>query len=83
MIVYDYDSGEGSFSMLQYGLAAGTQYYLKFRGFANNSASARLVVAGLPDMIVMNIASSPASPVQGNAVTFSATIKNQGTAATV
>ena len=40
------------------------------------------VGAGQPDLIVTAISWSPASPVAGNAVTFSATIKNQGTAAT-
>ncbi|MFC5531408.1 CARDB domain-containing protein [Cohnella yongneupensis] len=34
--------------------------------------------AGGPDLIVTNISWSPASPVTGNEVTFSATIKNQG-----
>lgn len=35
-----------------------------------------------PDLIVTGITFNPATPVVGNAVTFSATIKNQGTAAT-
>ncbi len=37
---------------------------------------------GQPDLIVTDIAWNPANPAPGNAVTFSATIKNQGTAAT-
>ena len=37
---------------------------------------------GSPDLIVTDIGWSPANPVTGNAVTFNATIKNQGTAAT-
>ncbi len=35
-----------------------------------------------PDLIVTDIAWNPANPAVGNAVTFSATIKNQGTGAT-
>jgi subtilase family serine protease len=38
--------------------------------------------SGQPDLIVTAISWSPASPAQGNAVTFSATIKNQGAGAT-
>ena len=37
---------------------------------------------GTPDLIVTDITWNPASPSKGNAVTFSATIKNQGTGAT-
>lgn len=37
---------------------------------------------GTPDLIVTDISWNPASPAAGNAVTFSATIKNQGTGAT-
>ena len=36
----------------------------------------------LPDLIVTNISMSPANPASGQAVTFTATTKNQGTAAT-
>lgn len=39
-------------------------------------------ILGQPDLIVTDISCSPANPVEGDAVTFSATIKNQGTAAT-
>jgi subtilase family serine protease len=50
---------------------------------SNNTLTAPLTVgAGQPDLIVTAISWSPASPLTGNAVTFSATIKNQGTAAT-
>lgn len=38
--------------------------------------------APTPDLVVTDITWSPASPATGNAVTFSATVKNQGTAAT-
>ena len=48
----------------------------------NTLTSSMTVGAGQPDLIVTAISWSPASPVAGNAVTFSATIKNQGTAAT-
>lgn len=37
---------------------------------------------GTPDLIVTDITSSPASPLTGNATTFSAVVKNQGTGAT-
>ena len=36
----------------------------------------------LPDLIITSISMSPANPTSGQAVTFTATIKNQGTAAT-
>ncbi len=36
----------------------------------------------LPDLVITNISISPASPLSGQAVTFTATVKNQGTAAT-
>jgi len=50
---------------------------------SNNTLSSSMTVgSGLPDLIVTGISWSPSSPVAGNAVTFSATIKNQGTAAT-
>ncbi len=51
----------------------------------NNQYSTGLTVGGsggLPDLIVTGITQSPASPVAGNEVTFSCTVKNQGTAAT-
>lgn len=38
--------------------------------------------APLPDLIVTAVSMNPAAPVSGQAVTFSATIKNQGAAAT-
>jgi len=38
--------------------------------------------SGLPDLVVTDISWSPANPVAGNEVIFSATIKNQGTGAT-
>ncbi len=53
---------------------------------SNNSYSTTLSVSGggggTPDLIVTGITYSPASPVTGNAVTFSAIVKNQGTGAT-
>ncbi|MGH6840951.1 MAG: CARDB domain-containing protein, partial [Methylocella sp.] len=36
----------------------------------------------LPDLIITSISMSPAKPTSGQAVTFNATVKNQGTAAT-
>lgn len=46
-------------------------------GFTYNA-----VAQNLPDLIVTSIGRSPASATVGNTVTFSATVKNQGTAAT-
>ncbi|MDB5184237.1 MAG: Serine protease, subtilase family [Candidatus Saccharibacteria bacterium] len=40
------------------------------------------VTGGKVDLIVTNLTWSPASPLTGNAITFTATVKNQGTAAT-
>ncbi len=51
----------------------------------NNSYNESLTVSsgsGTPDLVVTDVAWSPASPQTGNEVTFSAVIKNQGTAAT-
>jgi subtilase family serine protease len=49
----------------------------------NNQYNASITVAaGKPDLIVTDISMSPASPVSGDAVVLTATIKNQGTAAT-
>ncbi len=39
-------------------------------------------VAGLPDLVVDSVSMSPASPVAGQAVSFSAVVRNAGTAAT-
>lgn len=51
---------------------------------ANNSSSKGLtVLAGpTPDLVVTDISWNPANPAPGNAVTFSATIKNRGSGAT-
>jgi subtilase family serine protease len=52
---------------------------------SNNSYSENLTIGGgggTPDLIITDITSSPASPLTGNAVTFSAVVKNQGTGAT-
>ncbi len=50
---------------------------------SNNSYSENLTInpSGTPDLIVTDITYTPASPAAGNAVTFSAAVKNQGTAA--
>jgi hypothetical protein len=51
--------------------------------FANNHLLQALTVpTGYIDMIVTGVSMSPANPTTGQAVTFSATIKNQGTIAT-
>lgn len=53
---------------------------------SNNTYSESLTIGsgggGTPDLIVTDIISSPASPLTGNNVTFSAVVKNQGTGAT-
>ncbi len=53
---------------------------------SNNSYSENLTIGGggggTPDLIVTDITTSPVSPLTGNAVTFSAVVKNQGTGAT-
>jgi hypothetical protein len=71
------------------GLAASTAYYYRVRAnnasgdsAYSNEANATTLAGGLPDLIVTAISWSPASPAVGSAVTFSATIKNQGAAAT-
>jgi subtilase family serine protease len=65
--------------------------YIQLNFTSNSSASGGQVAefevygtapTGVPDLIVTDISWSPASPATGNAVTFSATIKNQGTGAT-
>ncbi len=49
----------------------------------NNQYSTSLTVSqtSLPDLIVTGITTSPASPIVGDAVTFTATVQNQGAAA--
>jgi hypothetical protein len=52
---------------------------------SNNTLNQTLTVSAgtsLPDLVVTSASWSPASPAPGNAVLFTATIKNQGTAAT-
>ncbi len=53
---------------------------------SNNRYSENITIGGsgggTPDLIVTDITSSPASPLTGNPVTFSAVVKNQGTGAT-
>jgi hypothetical protein len=51
--------------------------------FSNNHLVTNITVAsGAADVIVTALSMNPATPVNGQTVTFSATIKNQGTAAT-
>ncbi|WP_139903016.1 CARDB domain-containing protein [Clostridium thermarum] len=49
----------------------------------NNQYSKNIPVttAPMPDLVVTNLTCSPASPVTGDPVTFTATVKNEGTAA--
>ncbi len=53
-----------------------------YKGLTFLRSLAGLAEAPKPDLVVTNIAWTPAAPEAGNAVTFSATIKNQGTAPT-
>ncbi len=48
----------------------------------NNSYSRRVAVGPQPDLVVTSVTASPASPVAGNQVRFTAVIKNVGTTAT-
>ncbi len=50
---------------------------------SNNTYTTSLTVSAQsqPDLIITGITTSPASPTAGDAVTFTATVKNQGTAA--
>jgi len=53
-------------------------------GFSNSPVASATYTfpANTPDLIVTAITMSPASPATGNAVTFTATVKNQGTGST-
>jgi hypothetical protein len=53
-------------------------------GSANATASVAVTAApvGTPDLVVTSVTSSPANPTTGQLVTFSAIVKNQGSAAT-
>ena len=71
--------------------ASTTARYIRLNFTANSGATggqlAELEVygpgsTGTPDLIVTDVSWSPANPATGNAVTFSAVIKNQGTGAT-
>jgi hypothetical protein len=72
------------------GLSPSTTYYYRVRAnngsgdsaYSNEANATTQGGGGLPDLIVTGISWSPSSPAVGQAVTFSATIKNQGTRAT-
>jgi regulation of enolase protein 1 (concanavalin A-like superfamily) len=75
-----------STSFINTGLNNGTLYYyvvaaVNSGGSSANSAQVSATPVA-PDLIVTGISWTPASPVAGQAVTFSATIKNQGTTPT-
>ncbi len=80
MISYNDDYNGTLFSSLQFDLYAGTTYYLKFRGFANNSASARITVNKICDAYGVQIISDtiPTEMVAGMSYQVSITIKNTG-----
>ncbi|MDB5184701.1 MAG: hypothetical protein JWN38_509 [Candidatus Saccharibacteria bacterium] len=48
----------------------------------NNTFSTNLTVLGRPDLVVTSVTQSPAKPKVGEAVTFTAVVTNNGTAAT-
>lgn len=82
-------TGVTSTSYTDTGLTNGVNYCYTVRAVNSAGASgdstqacATPVAPGQPDLVVTDVSWSPASPVVGNAVTFSATIKNQGAAAT-
>ncbi|ROR27288.1 subtilase family serine protease [Mobilisporobacter senegalensis] len=70
----------------------GNARYIRLNFTANSQATGGQVAEfevygksdpqGIPDLIVADISWSPANPEAGNPVTFSATIKNEGTGAT-
>lgn len=80
------DDGDGSNFLFDEPLLANTTYYLKVRHYFESETGAYSVKvtppSGKPDLEVTDISWSPANPVDGDEVTFSATIKNNGNAAT-
>lgn len=59
------------------------QFRFSEKSETNNTRTESIIVhPPLPDMVVTDITWTPANPVAGNAVTFSAVVKNQGVAPT-
>jgi hypothetical protein len=56
--------------------------YKSTGGSTSPSPSPTPTMSSLPDVVVTSISMNPANPVAGQAVTFSAVVKNQGTAST-
>lgn len=90
-----YSFAPGSGNAVTINFAASSVRYVRLNLTANSGAAAGQVAeleiyasGGTPppppsaDLIVTNVSWSPANPIGGNEVTFSATIRNQGTAAT-
>ncbi len=86
---YTFDPASGNTVTITF--AEASARYLRLSFTANSGATGGQVAefeaygtapSGTPDLIVIDISWSPANPAAGNAVTFSATIKNQGTGAT-
>lgn len=80
------DDGVGTNFLINAPLLANTTYYVMVRHYDEaESGPYSLKVStptGKPDLEVTDISWSPANPVEGDEVTFSATIKNNGNAAT-
>lgn len=84
----------GASNIVTVNLTAASVRYVRLNFTANTGATAGQVAeweiysgggtnpAIYPDLVVTNLSWTPASPVGGNEVTFSATVRNQGTVAT-
>jgi glucan endo-1,3-alpha-glucosidase len=86
------DAGLTTTSFTDSGLANGTTYFYKVAAVNSSGMSAQSAevsatpagsrASGLPDLIVSSLTWSPANPVPGDHVVFTAVVTNQGTAPT-
>ncbi|GFZ32247.1 hypothetical protein CSC2_27730 [Clostridium zeae] len=89
-VVYTFDPASGNTATITF--SSTTARYVRVSITVNSGATGGQVAefevygagatTGTPDLVVTNITWNPANPSTGNEVTFSAVIKNQGTAAT-